>query len=107
MLASVMRDGTALYATILTLAYCPNGPATAMVNALPMVLLITVFAIPATPGRTASRAATVCAAVAVELGHTVALDMPLDLPWNTNADQRADANILSPDKREQPHGAPT
>ena len=79
MLAFVMRDGTVRYATILTLASCPNGPATTMANVLPMALLITVFAIPATPGRTASRAATVCAAVAVELGHTVALDMPLVL----------------------------
>ena len=80
MLAFVTKDGTARYATIPTLACYPNVPATAMANALPMDLLTTAFAILATPGRIASKAATVCAAVAVELGHMVALDMPLALP---------------------------
>ena len=73
----VTKDGTARYATIPTLACYPNVPAMAMADALPMALLITVFAILATPARTASRAATGCA---LELGHIVALDMPLALP---------------------------
>lgn len=79
MLAFVTRGGMVRYAKIPTLASCPNGPATAMVNALQMALLITVFAIPDTPGRTASRAVTVCAAAAAEFGHIVALGMPLAL----------------------------
>ena len=80
MLVFVTKDGTARYATIPTLASYPNVPAMAMANALPMALLITVFAILATPARTANKAATVCAAVAMELGHIVALDIPLALP---------------------------
>ena len=80
MLAFVTRDGTARYPTIPTLACYPNVPATAMANALPMALLITVFAILATPVRTARKAAMACAAVAMDLGHIVALDMPSALP---------------------------
>jgi len=80
MLAFVTKDGTARYAAIPTLACYPNVPATTMANVLPMALLITVFAILATPGRTARKAATVCAAVAMELFHIVVLDMPSALP---------------------------